>query len=384
MAGKRLDWVDTAKGIAICLVAIAHSVQWTTLTGLAPDWWNTLNLLLVPFRMPLFFLAAGLFAGQIIKRSWPELWRTRLSLLVWCLLLWTVIRFVYFTLIPNPTGMDETNLVELALSPVRPSNGLWFLYALALFFVILKLLRNRVDYRIQLVGAAVISVLFFARFDTGNIAWNGMGRYFLFFVFGCYCRELVMRFVERRHLPTGIVLGVAFVALCYLAFTAESDLPGITGTLVIGSFFALGSGIIIARFLTRFRWMAWLSYVGRNTLPVYVAHVLLVSTFTSLLLLLPEGGAVQRLAPVIPVLVAGGAVAASLGLWVLVRRVPVLGSGYLAPTWFSGRPPAPAVASRPDSPGPDSPRHDDQTGSAADAHSPSSPPTRSAQDAPPA
>lgn len=337
VARTRVEWVDAAKGIAILLVALAHSVQWTTLTHLAPDRWNTINLLFIVFRMPLFFLASGLFASSILDRSWRELWRTRLSLLVWALLVWTVVRFGYFLIAPNPAGFDETDLVDLLLAPVRPSNGLWFLYALALFFVAMKLMRDRVDWRLQLVGAAALSMWFFARADTGNIAWNGIYRYFVFFLLGCLFRDAIVRFVERRGLGTGILFGVAFVGLAGVLLTVDARIPLITGALTFVSVLAIGAGLLVARFLTRFRGMAWLAYVGRNTLPVYVLHILFVSAITSLLLLADGEAWLDRLAPIIPPLVAGVAVAAALGFWRLTRALPVLRYGYQAPAWYSGR-----------------------------------------------
>lgn len=334
----RVLWVDAAKGIAILMVALAHSVQWTTQTDLAPDVWNRINLLFIVFRMPLFFLASGLFAASILRRSWPELWRTRLSLLVWALLIWSLIRFVYFRLVPDPSGIDPARVEDLLLAAVRPSNGLWFLYALAVFFVVMKLLRDRVNWRIQLAGAAVLSIAFFARADTGNIAWNGIGRYFVFFMVGCFFRDRIVAFVERSGVWLGLGLGAAFVVLAGGVLLLDSRVPFITGMLIVASLLAIGSGLVLARSLSTWRPTAWLAYIGRHTLPVYVIHVLIVSALTIAVLPAAGTGALRLAAPVLPLLVAGTAVATSLGIWRLTRSLPVLRFGFEVPTWFSGQP----------------------------------------------
>lgn len=253
MARARITWVDTAKGIAIVLVALAHSVQWTTTAGLAPDAWNDINLLLITFRMPLFFLASGLFAGSVLSRTWPELWRSRLSLLVWTFLLWSVVRFVFFLVVPNPGGTDESDPVALLLQPVMPHNGLWFLYALTIFFVLAKLARGRVDWRVQIGLATAIAVVWYAvrsttSEGTGNIAWDGMARYLMFFLLGLHLRSAVIAFVERRGIVSGLGFGVLFLVLAGGILAVRGRFPLLTVGLVVVSVLAVLAGLIVARF----------------------------------------------------------------------------------------------------------------------------------------
>jgi len=261
--------------------------------------------------------------------------------------LWTLVRHLFFLVVPSPIGLDETNLQNLLLAPVRPSNGLWFLYALALFFVVLKLLRGRVDRRLQLAAAALLSAWFFVRADTGNvlldggdtgnIAWNGMARYLVFFMAGCFFRVRIVRFVERRGIGTGLLLGGAFAVSVVVVFLLRFRVPLVTALLLGVSLLAVGAGLLVARFLLRFGWMRWLPAVGRHTLPVYVLHVLVVSALTSLLLLADGQRWLALAGPALPALVAASAVAISLGIWRLTRDLPVLRYGYAAPDWFRGR-----------------------------------------------
>lgn len=332
----RIRWVDTAKAIAIVLVALAHAVQWTTLSGLSPDLWNRVNVLLVLFRMPLFFLASGLFASSVIRRPWPVLWRSRLSLLVWVLLVWTLVRFAYFSLVPDASGLDHTDPVDLALTPLMPSNGLWFLFASGFFFVVLKLLDGVVTRQVQLGGAAVLAVVFFTRVDTGSIAWNGVGRYLLFFMVGCYARDRIVTAVESRSALWALALGAVFLLMAVPAFALQSRLPGVTGVLVIASAAVVGTGLLLARRLDRTRHLGWVATVGRHTLPVYVLHVLFVSAITTSLTHWRGSAWLTALGPVLPLLVSAVAVAASLGTWRVTRDLPGLQHLYAVPRWFSG------------------------------------------------
>ncbi|AND16751.1 acyltransferase [Rathayibacter tritici] len=341
MARARISWVDTAKGIAIILVALAHSVQWTTTAGIAPESWNDINLLLITFRMPLFFLASGLFAGSVLTRSWPELWRSRLSLLVWAFLLWSVVRFLFFLVVPNPGGTDESDLLALLLQPVMPHNGLWFLYALTIFFVLAKLAQGWLDWRVQIGIATAIAVLWYAirsstSGGTGNIAWDGMARYLMFFLLGLYLRTAVMAFVERRGLLSGLGFGVLFLALAGVILAVRGRFPLLTIGLVLVSVLAVLAGLVVARFLSHRRGAGWITFIGRNTLPVYVVHVLFVSLATSVLLLFEGQRWLDVIGPVVPLLVCALGVAAALGYWRLTRDLPVLRYGFRAPAWFSG------------------------------------------------
>ena len=130
---SRVQWVDAAKGMAILLVALHHAVILLGQMDLTAGPWGQVNRTLQVFRMPLFFAASGLFAASVINRPWKVLWSSRLSLLAWVFLLWSVIRFLYFTVLPMEARPQETNLMKLLAAPLLPTSGLWFIHALLFF-----------------------------------------------------------------------------------------------------------------------------------------------------------------------------------------------------------------------------------------------------------
>src|SRR5690606_34895356 len=138
-SAERVDWVDILKGIAILLVVLYHSAHLALPLEFATPWWRDVDETLSTFRMPAFFFASGLFARSVIRRPWGRFWSTRIALLVWIFVIWTVIRYVYFLVVPLETRPFETDVTALLLAPIWPSGGLWFLHALAFFFVLTKL-----------------------------------------------------------------------------------------------------------------------------------------------------------------------------------------------------------------------------------------------------
>lgn len=85
----RVQWVDAARGIAIILVVLHHSIQGALDADIASDNWSVVTEFVRTMRMPLFFACAGIFAGKWIRtKTWGEMLRSKVLLLMWVYLLW--------------------------------------------------------------------------------------------------------------------------------------------------------------------------------------------------------------------------------------------------------------------------------------------------------
>ncbi|MCR2793903.1 acyltransferase family protein [Microbacterium sp. zg.Y625] len=336
-ATQRVTWLDGARGIAIILVVLFHAGMFTVPTGLASPWWEPLNLVFALLRMPLFFLVAGMLAVGAVQRSWPALWRTRLAVLVWVFVVWTVLRFAYYQVIPEPIDLNQSSWLDFVLSIVRPSNGLWFLFALALFLVAAKALHGRVNRWIVLAIATVASSVAHGGFTFGNVTYDGIMKYFVFFMLGLYLREPIIRFVHRRRWPAAVALLVVFAAAIALRGATGWFVDAATAVPV--GLVAVAFGLCLSRNLARTPFTRPLSrpleHLGRRTLQVYVTHILLLSTFTSVLVPSADTGVLTMLQPVMPVLMSAIAIALSLLVAAGCERVPVLRLLYVAPAWFA-------------------------------------------------
>jgi uncharacterized membrane protein YcfT len=278
----RVQWVDVAKGVAIVLVAVHHSVLFLAARNWLPEAVPRLNDYLGTFRMPLFFLASGLFAAGTLRSSWSVVMRKRVLFFIWLYVVWLVLRFGFFAVVPNPTLPGEgRHPLDLLVGLVVPSTGLWFIYALALFSIAAKALW-RVPVVMQLIGAAVLAALAGGRvIPIQDFAWRYMAMYLVFFLAGCHLagavRTAAAAVTPSRAVP--VVLGWLLV----LAGAVKNDLLGVPGVLLAVSVLAVAAGVAISALLADRMVGGPLRRLGQRTIDVYLPHVLLIGGMTWLI-----------------------------------------------------------------------------------------------------
>lgn len=312
----RLAWADIARGGAMILVVLAHALQLMDAQGWNNGWLDTANLYLTALRMPLFFLVSGLFAARAIDRSWRGLFASRLAVLLYLYFLWMVARTAWFAFVPWP--LDTMPPVQaLLLSPVWPTNGLWFLYALVLYLIAGKLTaRLPVAMVLVVFGALAVATASGLLPDIGNPVWHSIAIYAFFFLLGARLPRVWSTVADRATGPFAIIAPAAIVASVLVFGQLPDPLQGI-GRIVLSLVCVLAC-IALAAVLSRVRIAAEpLRFVGLRTLPIYVVHTMLLAV----------------LVPVIPVqsvppeVAAAGLVIVAVVLPVLLRRALPAGSG---------------------------------------------------------
>jgi uncharacterized membrane protein YcfT len=328
----RVEWIDCARGVAITLVVFHHAVIFLSAIGIEDRMLASADNLLVSVRMPLFFLAAGLFAKRPTSKSWRYLWTTRLALLVWIYTLWTVVRFVVFTFVPWPLDTSEAGtVVSLAESFVLPSGTLWFIYALVLYYLVARLFQFAPTY-IVLAGAGVISTLFSsAVITTGDYEWDSIITYLAFFLAGCRLRELIINRVESARAASIIAAFVAFAAISGGAYIA--DMQGVPGVRMAASIAGIYLTFVVCKYMSSLRGGAAVSYLGRTTMPIYLLHYFLLAFLVTYAHRLIPGFQPFIISIVSTLLV----VATCLVLYRITRRIPGL---YEAPNLVKGSVPS--------------------------------------------
>jgi uncharacterized membrane protein YcfT len=290
---RRVDWVDYAKGMCIILVVMMHAtlgvekaVGQTGMLGSFIEWAR-------PFRMPDFFMISGLFLARRITTPWRSYLDTKVVHFAYFYVLWMTIQFG----LKGPGAMADGGLFstvqQYALGFVDPFGTLWFIYLLAIFFVVTKWLRA-VPPLMVFTLAALLEIL---PVHSGWLVIDESAARYVYFFAGYWLAPFVFRSTEE--LWTRNVLAV--LAMLYIWSTGHSmamlsgasALPGMG--LVLG-FAGCAAVITTAVLLARSGWADWLRHLGANSIVVYLAFFLFMAATRSVGLKLFPGIHVDVLA----------------------------------------------------------------------------------------
>ncbi|MBT2568965.1 acyltransferase [Arthrobacter sp. ISL-85] len=272
MKQSNLPWINTARGLAIFLVVLHHSVQWAESAGYGSGAWLHLTWSLATMRLPLFYAISGLLAVKWIHRPMREVLTLKVATLIWLYLLWQLLTVLSYLVVPNvstPGKGDLRELLTALATPLLPQNSLWFIWALAVFFVLCKLLYGRVTPWAVLAPAAAVSSFSMAgMIHTGNLGWDGLLTNFVFFSAGVYGAALIKGFAEWLNPWTAAVILAGWVLCLVLLPTADAVVLNL-GTRAVG----LAAGISLGVLLQSSK---HLGRAGSNTLTYYLPHYIVL------------------------------------------------------------------------------------------------------------
>lgn len=319
-ARSRMAWLDVAKGCCILLVVLHHTVAKYVPLILPEDLhavaegWQFVSLFLKPLRMPVFFVISGFLAAGAINRPWRVSLR-RVTGPYYLYLVWLAGYTLFYRLETRVEANRVENLPDLIGDLFWAETSMWFLYALAVYFVIAKCLRGVSPWLV--IGAAGLVALW-----TG---WSGIEynnkvsvlAHFGFFALGAYFPDLVRRSatVSSRRLWS---LAGAYLVL-FLSLQS-SGLPW-SVTLVACSAVGIPLGLGVAhRLAAREAAAVPLGWLGRRTLRIYVLHFAVIGVLVHLpYRLTGTGPGSWLLAMAAPVGITAAVTVACLGLHAFAR-----------------------------------------------------------------
>lgn len=279
----RLDFVDVAKGIAILLVLLGHLLMGET--------W--LKKSIYAFHMPFFFFAAGFFISEKPFRNYAS---RRIQTII--------VPYMLFAFLFGTLSIKSIIPILYATNQslkIADSNGmLWFLPSLFLSLVIVHLMRKKMR------SKAIIAILSVFVFVSLGYALNQQ------------CHGGILNIFDRWGLPLGIdivMIGTSFSLVGYLfayhgglrwlgdcnkltaaalslllllvllsvLYNTRKDYPQMaTGDLgnwyvyfIVATCASIGL-IALSRLISTLGRCQWLTWLGRNSLTLFLVHRMLV------------------------------------------------------------------------------------------------------------
>lgn len=303
----RLDWVDSLKGTGILLVVFGHAlgglIDAGIVTGSSPL--TSVFAAIYIFHMPLFFFLTGLF---VLQRLQSDRGRFRLHLftqIAWPYFLWGGVQIITInmagSLVNHPSGALTSSFVRMLYSP--PSQ-FWFLYGL--FFLhglSLAVGRSATSpaYFLLLIAAGLLV----EQYRMPGI-WQAIFQMAPYYAIGLFLgphllgkRDVIG---EKPWLWSILLALISTVG----AMTQAIDLgiPGewpteasaiATDVRGFGNFYAAGFTILALVCVARLTGTAaprWLIHCGKQTMPIFVLHILFIAATRI---------AVLKIAPATPV-----------------------------------------------------------------------------------
>lgn len=259
--------IDVIKGFGILCVIIGH-----VLLGSLND--NPLRFVIYSFHMPLFFFVSGWLINPQKLANFS--FRDCMVKYAKRMLLWWFAAWLVYTLIVNHFNLS---LIIIAKSIVFPYYHLWFIPGLFTCIVMVWIMTR--FFNVSLVNTLVVMlVLGFTQtilMESGSITNSSFIRHYniIFFCLGIMCKRLnISVLIQGGH---AVALYLALTMLIWILT------PDDTQMLIFPILLAMMVFVLtpIIRHDT-LRPSRCLSFIGKNSLQIYLWHVLPVMALKSI------------------------------------------------------------------------------------------------------
>lgn len=323
----RLAWADTAKGLLIVLVVFWHVVMKSYLTidwrlGIPlPGVWGLVSDIAYPVRMPLFFLISGCFAANAVVRPWAAVWRSRVVRFLYLYLLWTLIHTATMQAFPDfPTLVPRSVAEFVEAITISPPNA-WYLYALALYFLVAKALRRLPAWMPLAAAAALTTAVGAGLIDVVSNRGSLLANLLYFLIGTTFSRRIIGFAARPRPLLATASAALYLGAFAVVRATGTDRVPGVWPAVAL---VGVGAGIAVAPLLAAVpRLGRGLARLGSRTLQIYVIHMPVLALADALVTqpVSDAGRPVQLAAAVLlPVVLTAAVIAVSVGVGALITR----------------------------------------------------------------
>ncbi len=271
---SRVNWVDYSKGICIILVVMMHSTLGVEKAAGETSWLHYFIDWARPFRMPDFFLISGLFLSSRIDRPWRSYLDSKVVHFIYFYILWMSIQLLTKAYGIYAEQGANAILSAYALGFLQPFGTLWFIYVLAIFFPITKILRN-VPPLLVFAGAAALEM---APIETGWTLIDEFASRYVYFFVGYWLAKPIFNFAKQMTthsltylLAALIIWGVGNYEMVQLGYATWPGFSLVLG--FIGACAVISSGVL----LSKTGLAGAIRYCGENSIVIYLSFFLFMA-----------------------------------------------------------------------------------------------------------
>lgn len=285
--GKRLPWIDFAKGVAIVAVVYRHILFGLEGAGLSYSAiFTNVSLLIESIRMPLFFILSGVFVRRsLVKKDNQAFVKNKLETMMYPYFVWTFIQVTIQIAFGNYTNSSRglQDYLYIFYAP-RSIDHFWFIYALFAVSVTFMLL-----YRVSSGNKLVLTTV--GLFLYGISPWvhiniiEDVCRYLIFFVTG----DLLATFIsnpENKKRIASPYFSLFFLAFFSLGQWFIMQYPNMSNHFMLaivslaGSFLTINIGFMVGDLPV----LKFVRVIGFHSMYIYIMHVLVAGTTRAVLL----------------------------------------------------------------------------------------------------
>ena len=291
-------WVDYAKGVAIILVLYRHVFEGIKNSGIDVSKFMFLeewNIIFFSFRMPLFFIVSGIFvSSSFAKRGMKKFVLTKMRTILYPYFLWGIIQVTLqlcFAQYVNGSVSPKSYLYLLYLP--REIEQFWYLYALfnvTILYVLVKYRLGLKSWQNALIGLALFLLSAFLYQKNIVIGFlSDILHYYIFIALG----DVIANFIRDRKnwrlfsswrlfflLLFPFILSQIYFLYANIQFPdTKYQYVEYFNPLVFLPIAMIGCAFVInvSFILQNYSAAKWLHVLGRHSLYIYVAHVIVVA-----------------------------------------------------------------------------------------------------------
>ncbi len=274
-SGRRIEWVDVAKGIGIFLVVFGHNLGGLRESGILKNSWAEHYIYV--FHMPLFFFLAGIFVNRSANRSFRDYLMNKASVIVYPYFLWSILE-VSIQIFASRYTNNHLSIVDLIKLTYQPIDQYWFLYAIFLMYIAYWWVRNaKISANIFVTIALLLYVV--DTFAIINVPWDvfhAVCAFLIYFALGVKAAETSF-FTDLNALDAVRLSGLAIGGFVLIAAAVAVNSSGLPFLHVVLALTGTVATISLAMLLCESPMASLLRIPGFYSLEIYVGHTVFAS-----------------------------------------------------------------------------------------------------------